>query len=132
MKLKKDVTMQIDQLIVDGIRQVTDLDDVLEFYVSNDTVDCYPAAQAYLRTLYECERKRREGGDQLYPLAEFHTWPDSDLIGFAMFAIGAVELVILHSENPKPTLVKWSIELSKAMTAVVSSRLTERPHVLGT
>ena len=67
----------------------------------------------------------------LYPLAEFNTWSDLDLIGFAMFAIGAVELVILHSENSKPTLVKWSIELAKVLTAVVSSRLTERPSTAG-
>ncbi|MGB7323428.1 MAG: hypothetical protein WBD31_01060 [Rubripirellula sp.] len=123
--------MPTDQRIAEAIRQVTDLNDVLEFYVSNGTIDAYPAAQNYLRTLYECERKRREGGDALYPLAEFDTWSDLDLISFAMFAIGAIELVILHSENPKPTLVKWSIELAKVLTAVVSSRLTERPSTVG-
>src|SRR6056297_1525112 len=126
------MSVAIDRMIIDAFQRVSDLDAWYQFYVCNEFADKYPSMQFYLRALYEAEREHRKAGDPVpeYPSGDFENWPDIDLINAAMFASGAAELVTQYAE-PKPTLNTWSIDLSRAMTALVCSRLSERSTATG-
>src|SRR6056297_2968241 len=115
--------MSVEHVVINCLREVKDLDGVLQIYVSNPAADRYPALQKWLHIIVGEERHRRDGGDHpefTYSKAGIELVDNQTLSQSALFASGAIEWAYV---TDRPTLIKFAIELSKTLTAVMASRL---------
>ena|SRR6056297_726956 len=97
--------MSVEHVVIDALREVEDLDGVLQLYVSNPAAD--PALQKWLHIIVGEERRRRDGGDHpefTYSQAGIELVDNDTLSQSALFVAAGIEWCFLLRPSSSPRL----------------------------